>query len=174
MLFRSRRFQPVNIEEPSEEEAIRILEGIKTKYEEHHNVIISQDAIEAAVRLSNRYINDRNLPDKAIDLIDEASSAARLNFTNSSDKQLQVQQDMQQIDSQIENAIRMEAYETASQLKQEQDLLMKKLERMNKRSKKVTGISTIKEADIEEVVAMWTKIPVQKLAEKERDRKSVV
>ena len=155
-----RRFQPVNIEEPSEEEAIRILEGIKTKYEEHHNVIISQDAIEAAVRLSNRYINDRNLPDKAIDLIDEASSAARLNFTNSSDKQLQVQQDMQQIDSQIENAIRMEAYETASQLKQEQDLLMKKLERMNKRSKKVTGISTIKFSFLVFFFSFFSFIPV--------------
>ena len=72
-----RRFQPVNVEEPTEEEAVRILEGIKEKYEEHHKVTITQEAVEAAVRLSARYINDRNLPDKAVDLIDEAAASAR-------------------------------------------------------------------------------------------------
>lgn len=82
-----RRFQPVSVEEPAEEEAIRILEGIKGKYEEHHKVTITPEAVDAAVRLSNRYINDRNLPDKAIDLIDEAAASARLRAVDMPDKQ---------------------------------------------------------------------------------------
>ena len=85
-----RRFQPVAVEEPTEEEAVRILEGIKSRYEEHHKVTISSEAVEAAVRLSNRYINDRNLPDKAIDLIDEAAAHARLHATDLPNKSKQL------------------------------------------------------------------------------------
>lgn len=128
-----RRFQPVNVEEPTEEEAVRILEGIKGKYEEHHQVFISQEAIEAAVRLSSRYINDRNLPDKAIDLIDEAAASARLRAMDLPDKYRQMQDEIKGMDSQIENAIRMEAFAQAAAVKQKQDELIKKYERMRKR-----------------------------------------
>ena len=167
-----RRFQPVNVEEPTEEEAVRILEGIKGKYEEHHQVFISQEAIEAAVRLSSRYINDRNLPDKAIDLIDEAAASARLRAMDLPDKYRQMQDEIKGMDSQIENAIRMEAFAQAAAVKQKQDELIKKYERMRKRddAKEADRRYTIGEGDIEEVVAMWTKIPVQKLAQKESER----
>ena len=167
-----RRFQPVNVEEPTEEEAVRILEGIKGKYEEHHQVFISQEAIEAAVRLSSRYINDRNLPDKAIDLIDEAAASARLRTMDLPDKYRQMQDEIKGMDARIENAIRMEAFAQAAAVKQKQDELIKKYERMRKRdeAKEADRRYTIGEGDIEEVVAMWTKIPVQKLAQKESER----
>lgn len=167
-----RRFQPVNVEEPTEEEAVRILEGIKGKYEEHHQVFISQEAIEAAVRLSSRYINDRNLPDKAIDLIDEAAASARLRAMDLPDKYRQMQDEIKGMDARIENAIRMEAFAQAAAVKQKQDELIKKYERMRKRdeAKEADRRYTIGEGDIEEVVAMWTKIPVQKLAQKESER----
>ena len=103
-----RRFQPVNVEEPSEEEAIRILKGIAGKYEEHHHVLITEEAIEAAVKLSIRYINDRNLPDKAIDLIDEASAALRLKTMHMPDKMKETAEQIAKIDVQIERSIRME------------------------------------------------------------------
>ena len=99
-----RRFQPVNLEEPTEEEAIRILEGIKAKYEDHHRVNITPEAVEAAVRFSNRYINDRNLPDKAIDLIDEAAASARLKAVDMPDKQKDLLEEIKKMDQQIEQA----------------------------------------------------------------------
>lgn len=167
-----RRFQPVNVEEPTEEEAIRILEGIKGRYEEHHKVKITQEALEAAVRLSGRYINDRNLPDKAIDLIDEAAASARLKATDIPDKQKEILEQIKKMDLQIERSIRMEAFSQAVEIKNHQDQLVKKYERMQKRrSDKEEQLSyQIGESEIAEVVAMWTKIPVQKLAEKESER----
>ena len=167
-----RRFQPVSVEEPTEEEAIRILEGIKHKYEDHHKVTISTEAIEAAVRLSNRYINDRNLPDKAIDLIDEAASGARLKLMDMPDKAKSLQDEIKELDHQIERAIRMEAFSQAAEAKRNQDELLKKYERLIKRkeSREADKSYTIGENEIAEVVAMWTKIPVQKLAEKESER----
>ena len=167
-----RRFQPVNVEEPTEEEAVRILEGIKGKYEEHHHVKITQEAVEAAVRLSARYINDRNLPDKAIDLIDEASASARLRSMDSPDKQKKLLDEIKDMDLQIERAIRMEAFSQAAEIKRGQDALLKKYKRMEKRreSKEEESSYQIGEEDIAEVVAMWTKIPVQKLAQKESER----
>jgi ATP-dependent Clp protease ATP-binding subunit ClpC len=167
-----RRFQPVNVEEPTEEEAIRILEGVKFKYEEHHHVTITSEAVEAAVRLSNRYINDRNLPDKAIDLIDEAAAMARLKISDVPDKQKEILDEIKKMDKQIERSIRMEAYAQAVEIKKNQDKLIKKYDRMQKR--KVAdnaGYSySINENDIAEIVAMWTKIPVQKLAQKESEK----
>ena len=121
-----RRFQPVNVEEPTEEEAIRILKGVAPKYEEHHKVKILPEAIEAAVRLSARYINDRNLPDKAIDLIDEASSAARLKTMQVPDKLKELGEEIRKLDNQIEQAVRMEAYQVAGEYKKQQDALLKK------------------------------------------------
>lgn len=167
-----RRFQPVNVEEPTEEESVRILEGIKGKYEEHHKVKITQEAIEAAVRLSGRYINDRNLPDKAIDLIDEAAASARLKATDLPDKQKELLDQIKKMDLQIERSIRMEAFTQAAEIKHNQDQIIRKYERMKKRNedKEAQLTYSIGESEIAEVVAMWTKIPVQKLAEKESER----
>lgn len=167
-----RRFQPVNVEEPTEEEAIRILEGIKGKYEEHHRVTISPEAVEAAVRLSSRYINDRNLPDKAIDLIDEAAASARLRAMDMPDKQKELLEQIKKMDLQIERSIRMEVFTQAAEIKRNQDALVKKYERMKKRAESQVQAKryTIGENEIADVVAMWTKIPVQKLAQKESER----
>ena len=167
-----RRFQPVNVEEPTEEEAIRILDGIKKKYEEHHQVMITQEAVAAAVRLSSRYINDRNLPDKAIDLIDEAAASARLRAVDMPDKQKELLDQIKKMDLQMERSIRMEAFAQAVEIKHNQDELMKKYQRMKKRAEtqEANKKFSIGENEIEEVVAMWTKIPVQKLAQKESER----
>ena len=167
-----RRFQPVTVEEPSEEETVRILEGIKGKYEEHHHVKITPEAIEAAVRLSSRYINDRNLPDKAIDLMDEAAASARLHAMDVPDKVREISDKILEMDQEMERAIRMEAFEQMAKIKMQQDALMKKKERLlKKREKQEEGNTlSIGENEIAEVVARWTKIPVQKLAEKESER----
>ncbi len=167
-----RRFQPVNVSEPTVEEAIRILSGIKCKYEEHHQVMITEGAVEAAVKLSDRYINDRNLPDKAIDLIDEASSAARLKSAGGQHKQKELQDEIRIMDEEIEAAIRQQDFSRAAQIKHEQDDTIKKLERLKRRSVKTNSEYNIQidENDIAAVVATWTKIPVQKLAEKESER----
>lgn len=167
-----RRFQPVNVEEPSEEEAVRILEGIKEKYEAHHGVTISPDAVEAAVKLSARYINDRNLPDKAIDLIDEAAAAAKLQTMTTGGKEIELQLRLREMNQEIEDAIRSENFRLAADKKQEQMDISKKLERLqkNQRVKDSKQQLIISEEDIARVVAMWTKIPVQKLAEKESER----
>ncbi len=167
-----RRFQPVNVEEPTPEEAIRILEGVKGKYEEYHNVIISQEAVEAAVRLSARYINDRNLPDKAIDLIDEASASARLYATENNGKQKELKDAIDSLDQQIENAVRTEAFAQAVEYKNQQKELIRKYDRMlkNKEKQEKKNQIVIGEEEIARVVAMWTKVPVTKLAEKESER----
>lgn len=167
-----RRFQPVNVEEPTIEEAIAILEGIKTKYEEHHQVKISREAVEAAVKLADRYINDRNLPDKAIDLIDEAASAARLNRSNTNDKNNDMQEEIKKLDQAIEEAIRDGRFADAAEYRKSQDEAVHKLERARKRGRKAKTEADIMigENEVAEVVAMWTKIPVQKLAEKESER----
>lgn len=167
-----RRFQPVNVEEPTEEEAVRILDGIKGKYEEHHKVKILPEAVEAAVRLSSRYINDRNLPDKAIDLIDEASASARLKSNDMPAKQKELMEEIRSMDGEIERAIRLEAFAQAGEIKRRQDELVKKYDRMQRRREKqdVEEQYCIGENEIAEVVAMWTRIPVQKLAEKESER----
>ncbi|MCR4617714.1 MAG: ATP-dependent Clp protease ATP-binding subunit [Lachnospiraceae bacterium] len=167
-----RRFQPVTVEEPTVEESIRILEGIKGKYEEHHHVVITQSAVEAAVRLSARYINDRNLPDKAIDLIDEAAAGARLRSLERPDKLREIAEQIQKLDRQIELSIRMEAFLQAHELKEKQDALLKKYERMQNKIQDRAGeySYSIDEENIAEVVAKWTKIPVTKLAEKESER----
>ena len=167
-----RRFQPVTVEEPTEEESIRILEGIKTKYEDHHNIEITPGAIEAAVRLSARYINDRNLPDKAIDLIDEAAASAHLRSMEVPEKHKAMLEEINKMDRQIELSIRMEAFLQAREIKLKQDELIRKYEKAVKKSEAQAGVrkGSIGEDDIAKVVAMWTKIPVTKLNEKESDR----
>lgn len=167
-----RRFQPVNVEEPTEEEAIRILQGIYHRYEQHHKVTILPEALEAAVRLSNRYINDRNLPDKAIDLIDEASSAARLKTLYLPDTLKETAERIRLMDEQIEQALRNEEFGRAGELKRTQDGLIAEYDKMKKRHERKMQASQyiIGENEIAEVVSMWTKIPLKKLAEKESER----
>ncbi len=162
----------MTVEEPTIEEAQRILFGVAHKYEEHHKVIIDPDGIMAAVALSARYINDRNLPDKAIDLIDEAAAAVRLQRAKQPDKLRFLAADIERIDRQIERSIRIEAFTQAGELKKQQDELIKKYERALKRIEKEERKKDyrIGENEVAEVVALWTKIPVKKLAEKESER----
>lgn len=167
-----RRFQPVTIAQPSVSESIDILNGIKHKYEHHHKVTISQEAVIAAVQLSDRYINDRNLPDKAIDLIDEASSALRLHFLKTSSKIQEYEKKIKECDQNIERAMILSRHEDAALLKKEQEELVKKYhnekKKIMKRNKDMPLV--VSEENIEQVVSVWTKIPVQKLAEKESER----
>ncbi|MBO4900755.1 MAG: ATP-dependent Clp protease ATP-binding subunit [Lachnospiraceae bacterium] len=167
-----RRFQPVTVEEPDNEEAIRILQGIAPKYEEHHQVRITEEALVAAVQLSARYINDRNLPDKAIDLIDEASAAARLHTTSHPKKITDMADEIEKIDKQIERSIRMEAFGQAGELRRHQIELKKKYEKALRKfeADEQKKYFTVTEEDIAAVVSMWTKIPLNKLEEKESER----
>ena len=167
-----RRFQPVNVDEPTVGEAIEILKGIKQKYEDHHQVTISDEAIEAAVKLSKRYINDRNLPDKAIDLIDEAAAALRLKGMNLPEKCRELEEQIKAMDLQIERSFKFDAFSQAHEIKLKQDELIKKYNRLKERhEKKMTDRSlVVGENHIADVVSMWTKIPVSKLAEKESER----
>ena len=167
-----RRFQPVNVEEPTQEEAIAILEGVKGKYEEHHHVTITREAVEAAVKLSERYINDRNLPDKAIDLIDEAASSARLQMMEIPEKEKELLAQIKKKDLQIERSIRMEVFAQAAELKKEQSLLLQKYDKMvaKREEQERERRYEVKEEDIARVVSIWTKIPVTKLAEKESEK----
>ena len=167
-----RRFQPVMVEEPTESEAVEILNGVAYKYEEHHKVTITQDAIEVAVKLSDRYINDRNLPDKAIDLIDEASAAIRLKNMNVPDSFKEMTAQIKKFDLQIERSIRMEAYTQAAELRKAQDELIKKYDKAVSKYEKNQEEKTlvVTENEIAEVVANWTKIPVKKLTQKESER----
>ncbi len=167
-----RRFHPVTVEEPTIEETENILRGIAHKYEEHHRVTITPEAISAAVALSARYINDRNLPDKAIDLIDEASAAVRLHVTKQPDKLQELSEEIDKIDLQIERSIRMEAFTQAAELKKKQENCIKKYERTVRRleQEEQNRAYVVGENEIAEVVALWTKIPVKKLAEKESER----
>ncbi len=167
-----RRFQPVTVEEPTQEEAIRILSGICGKYEEHHGVTITQEAIGAAVQLSDRYINDRNLPDKAIDLIDEAAAAVRLKNMNMPENLKNMQEEIQKMDLQIERSIRIEAYLQAGEIRRSQAKLIQKYERAKAAYEKKLADRQllIGENEIADVVSVWTKIPVSRLAEKESER----
>ena len=167
-----RRFQPVTVDEPSEEESIAILKGLRSRYEEHHKVEITDDALEAAVKLSARYINDRFLPDKAIDLIDEASSKVRLlNYTKPA-KLRTYEEQIDELEEEKETAIREEAYEKAGDIKKKQEKLKEKIRQTLEKweKEKETRKLTVGENEVADVVAGWTKIPVKKLAEEESER----
>lgn len=167
-----RRFQPVMVDEPTEDETFEILKGLRKNYQDHHNVTITDAALLAAVKLSTRYINDRFLPDKAIDLIDEASSKVRL-VTYVMPKEVKtLQEDIKKLENQKEEAIKNEAYEKAADFKKKQE---KKRERIEKilakwEKDKVNSKLTVTENDIAEVVSIWTKIPVKSLEEGEAER----
>ena len=167
-----RRFQPVTVDEPSEEESIAILKGLRSRYEEHHRVEITDDALEAAVKLSSRYINDRFLPDKAIDLIDEAASKVRLSNYTKPSKIKDYEAQIDDLEEEKESAIRDEAYEKAGDIKKKQEKLKEKirltLEKWEK--EKETRKLVVGENEVADVVAGWTKIPVKKLAQDESER----
>lgn len=167
-----RRFQPVSVEEPNQEEALEILKGIAYKYEEHHRVKMTDEALEAAVKLSDRYINDRNLPDKAIDLIDEAAAAIRLKNMHFPDNLKEMQSEIKEMDLQIERLIRMEDFKQAAELRKKQQEFIKKYDKaLNKYEKAQLEKSLlVTENDIAEVVSNWTKIPLKKLAQKESEK----
>ena len=167
-----RRFQPVNVEEPDVEASIRILNGIRSKYEEHHHVEILPKAVEAAVKLSDRYINDRNLPDKAIDLIDEAAAAVRLSSVQTPARQQEMLAEIAEMDKEIENYVKADDYERVSELKRVQDALIKKYERLRKNNEQAEAKRryVVDEEDIARVVSVWTKVPLEKIAEKESER----
>lgn len=167
-----RRFQPVNVEEPNTEDSIRILEGLREKYEDHHNVRITDAALEAAVKMSERYINDRFLPDKAIDLIDEASSMIRLGAFIVPPQIKRIEEEMTELDAQKENAIRSEKYNEAAEIKRLQSTKEKELNKykMKWEKEKNTKRLIVGENEIADVVSKWTKIPVKKLEEGESER----
>ena len=167
-----RRFQPVQVGEPTEEESIEILKGLRGLYEKHHNVEITDEGVEAAVRLSARYVNDRFLPDKAIDLMDEAAAKSRLGVMRDPQDAILKKQEIRQAELDLEDALREGDIERARTLKSaREDLelqwekLNKKNQRADKRRKPIVG-----ENEIAEVVAGWTKIPVSKLTENEAAR----
>ncbi len=167
-----RRFQPVNVEEPTKEQAIEILKGLRHCYEEHHGITIDDSAITAAVTLSERYINDRYLPDKAIDLIDEACSRKRLASLNQSSRYMEMEKIIREKSDQMEQALTEENLEQAKVYKQEIADLKKKQERLKVREEKQKYAERhgINDRDVAEVVSAWTKIPLSRLEEEETKR----
>lgn len=167
-----RRFQPVAVNEPTEEESIAILKGLKERYEEHHKVKITDEAIEAAVKLSVRYINDRFLPDKAIDLMDEAASKVRLSVFTTSSASSELEKKLAKLEEEKEEAIIGEEFTRASEIKKEQEKLRKKLENLRQKEKedREKYELSVGANEVAEVVAGWTKIPVTKLREEESER----
>lgn len=167
-----RRFSPVTVNEPSEKETIQILKGIRDKYEAHHNVKITDEAIEAAVKLSIRYVNDRFLPDKAIDLIDEASSKARLRTYTEPDSLKELQEKIDKTKNEKEEAVLNQKFEKAAELRDTEKALRDKFEKeQNKwKNKNTKSIVTITEENIAEVIANWTGIPAKKITEDENEK----
>ncbi len=167
-----RRFQPVTVEEPTVEQAIEILQGLKSRYEEHHNVEIADDGVEAAVRLSQRYINDRYLPDKAIDLIDEAAARLRLSACRTPEELLEYQEQSDEMERAFVEAVTAGDMELAAQCMEKRaqaeeahEKMKKRMERSRNRKKLV-----VDETQVAEVVSKWTKIPIRRLTEGEADR----
>ena len=167
-----RRFQPVTVEEPSEEEAIAILKGLRGRYEAHHHVTITDAALTAAVKLSARYINDRFMPDKAIDVIDEAASKVRLTAFVEPPEIKELEKEIEKLEDQKEAAIRDEAYEKAGSIKKKQEKKKEKIDKIREKwqKDKDTRKQVVDEEEIADVVSSWTKIPVRKLEEGESQR----
>ncbi len=167
-----RRFQPIYIEQPSVDEAIEIIKGLRTKYEEHHKLIISDTAIDASVRLSDRYITDRFLPDKAIDLIDEASSRVRLQASSLPPEGKEIEKELKQVIKNKEQSIRNQEFEKASQLRDIEAELKDKIREISQKWKteQEANKSVVTEEEIAEIISSWTGIPVTKLTETETER----
>ncbi len=167
-----RRFSPVTVGEPTTEETIQILNGIRDKYEAHHNVKISEEAIKAAVNLSVRYINDRFLPDKAIDLVDEAASRVKMKTYTIPDSLKKLEEKIADLDKEKEEAIRVQDFEKAAVLRDEENKAKDELEKGKEKwhSKNSKNVVTLTEEDIADVVANWTGIPVKKISQDENER----
>ena len=165
-----RRFQPVSVEEPSEDETVKILEGLKSAFEEHHQVVITDEALRAAAKLSERYINDRFLPDKAIDVIDEAAAKVRLGSVKKETNARELEDILDELQKQREDKIFAEDFEGARALKEEITAVEEKLEKGRKVTARSKKVLQVLESDIEAVISNWTKIPVEKLAAKESER----
>ena len=167
-----RRFSPVTVGEPTEEETIKILEGLRDKYEAHHNVKITDEAIKAAVDLSIRYINDRYLPDKAIDLMDEAASRVKMRTYTMPDSLKEIEEKIASLDKEKEEAIRVQDFEKAATLRDKENEQKDKLEKEKKKwqSKNSKNVLSLTEEDIAEVIASWTGIPVKKITQDENEK----
>lgn len=168
----SRRFQPVMVEEPTEEEAVMILKGLRDKYEAHHRVRFTDEALEAAVKLSARYVADRCLPDKAVDLMDEAGSRVRIaSFTPPPDLK-EHESSLQTISREKQEAIDCQDYERAAALRDDEHAIKEEMERCRTEweNKKLASVGVVNEEDIAAVVSAWTGIPVQRMTEAESER----
>jgi len=167
-----RRFQPVKVEEPSEEEAIEMLRGIRDKYEAHHNVLIKDEAITAAVRLSARYISDRFLPDKAIDILDEASSKVRLRTYTIPPNIKALETEIEEMEQEKEASIKTEEFEKAGKIKAKQQELKNRLEneKNNWRQSNEASSHVVDDEEIADIISGWVGIPVKKIQEEETKR----
>ena len=167
-----RRFSPVTVNEPTHEETVEILKGIRDKYEAHHNIKITDEAINAAVELSSRYINDRFLPDKAIDLIDEASSKIRLSSLEEPDSLKEMEEKIEKMNQEKEAAVKVQKFEKAAKIRDEVNKLKEELEaeRNKWKSKKTKAIPKLTEEDIAKTIASWTGIPAAKITQDENKK----
>ncbi len=167
-----RRFQPILVGEPTKEEALEILKGLRDKYEAHHRVKITDDALEAAVKLSDRYISDRYLPDKAIDLIDEAASRVRLRAFTAPPDLKKLEEQIENLKKEKEDAIRNQEFEKAAKIRDEERRLTGEYEKLKDdwNQKHQTKTDTVTQDEIAEIVSTWTGIPVKRLAEEETER----
>ncbi|MCS7065394.1 MAG: AAA family ATPase, partial [Fimbriimonadales bacterium] len=167
-----RRFQPVQVREPSQEEAIEILKGLRDRYESHHRVIITDSAIEAAVRLSTRYINDRFLPDKAIDLIDEAASRVRLQQSLPPLELRRAKGKLEMLDKDIQSLKQQGKYEQAAELEARRRELIAEIDRMEEEweAQRHEMTTLVTEHDVAQIVQSWTGIPVSRLVEGETQK----
>ncbi len=170
-----RRFQPIQVGEPTVEETIEILKGLRDRYEAHHKVQITDDALEASARLADRYISDRFLPDKAIDVMDEAASRVRLQATLPPAELRAVEEELRKLKSEKEAVIKNQEYEKAAQLREKEDRIRKKKEELErewreKKANTANRINKVTEEEIAHIVSTWTKIPVSKLAEGETQK----
>ena len=167
-----RRFSQVMVQEPSEEETIQILYGLRDKYEAHHNVKISDEAIKACVELSSRYINDRFLPDKAIDLMDEAASRLRMKNYMEPDSIKNIKKEIENLNKEKEEAIRIQDFEKAAKIRDDENNKKKELEKARKEwdTKNSKEILTLKYENIADVISAWTGIPAQKVSENESEK----
>ena len=167
-----RRFSPVTVLEPTSDDTIKILKGIRDKYEAHHNVQITDEAIDAAVKLSVRYITDRFLPDKAIDLIDEAASRLKMKTYTVPDNVREIEEQLESLSKEKDEALRTQDFEKAASLRDKEHSTREKLEKEKKKweNKNSRAVTTLTEEDIAEVISSWTNIPVKRLTQDENEK----
>ena len=167
-----RRFQPVTVGEPTQEETVEILKGLRDRYEAHHKVKITDEAILAAVKMSSRYINDRFLPDKAIDLIDESASRVRLQNHTEPDELKTLEKELERLEKEKSSAINSQNFEQAAKLRDEEKSAKEKYEKLKKEwhSERGASVNKVTEEDIAQVVSGWTGVPVSQLTEEESQR----